>query len=489
MRARTSSDRRSGGALLFGFVGARIIAAVIALLTMVVITRSVPVPTVGVYATAMGVVLLLSMFLDLGSTQLLVREATRSDSVLDPVHEYVRTRAYLTVSATLVGIALCLLVLPAEARVTGVVAMGVVLFSFAGMLVGIGQVFSSIREYRVALIGQAFITFLATLVAVKILDWKSAAALTACSVIGGFAGSVYAFVVVHRRTGMPSFVDGSKSIQRLRSLAILGLATALSSVYYRVDGLILLRLRGSEIAAYYAVAYRALDQARLLPTAAMLPLGPFLSRRLAESDRLDAADDLILRKVSVQGGLGLSVLLIAVSDVVVLVLGGTKYRPSVDLLLILAVAVSLSGFVITATLRAIMSDQENALLFASVTAFAFNVTLNVAAIPRWGAEAAAVVTALTELLVVTWLVVHSDAGGARGKLIGAIGVVLAASTVATLKHVAITAGLLQNLVCSAALIALAAGLLPSAYRAVASVGDDTGQPSNQSSCRTTSDGH
>jgi O-antigen/teichoic acid export membrane protein len=387
----------------------RLVTATLAATSIVVITRTAPVATVGVYTAVTGYAALLAMFLDLGSGQGLVRDAELSADRESAIVRYIRTRTALTGATVLIGGLVALVLFPSDAYAAVLVGMAVVACSFVGILAAIGQVVGGVSAYRNGLILQSLLSTGGVVLLLFVADVREPAPLVGASAVAALIAAGYAFAWVRRTVGrLRSRVTLRQLLFHMRGLAILGLATGLSSVYNRLDGALLLRLGGSTEAAFYGVAYRMLDQAAVVPATLLVPLAPFLAVRLSNGRRLDAGATAWLFGLTRSLGMGLCVGFGATANFAVLLLAGPQYDVAAFYAVILAASLALVVAANVLVVGLIMAHHERAYLKIAAVSVAFNIALNVTFIPMFGGYACAVATAATETLVAVLAVLACD---------------------------------------------------------------------------------
>ncbi len=187
----------------------------------------------------------------------------------------------------------------------------------------------------------------------------------------------------------------------LRAAAPFGLVAVATLVYYRAPLLMMGMMSSSTQTASYAAASNIAFGLLMLPAAFATGLLPGLS---AESDRARRAA-LTRRALSLStallGGCVLA-LGLAASWLVPLVYG-RAYRgavPPLEILLVSCLAIGAAGVIGTAL---IASDRRKTIVLQVVAALALNLAACALAIPRLGADGAALATLVTELASLTML--------------------------------------------------------------------------------------
>jgi O-antigen/teichoic acid export membrane protein len=185
----------------------------------------------------------------------------------------------------------------------------------------------------------------------------------------------------------------------------------LASLFFRLDSLLLRPLAGNAALGWYSAAYRVPDGLNLIPANFTLALFPLLARR-AQDDR--AALVRVYRralKVLLVLGLPLSMGIALLAEPLVYLFAGPRYVPeSVWTLQVLIWFLPFS-FVNGVTQYVLIAvDRQRFLTVAFAVATAFNLAANLLLIPRWGYLGAALVTVLSEVVLLGpfwWAVTRS----------------------------------------------------------------------------------
>jgi O-antigen/teichoic acid export membrane protein len=181
-------------------------------------------------------------------------------------------------------------------------------------------------------------------------------------------------------------------------IAAFGLAV---TAYNAIDTLIVFELSGSKDAGLYGSVYRILDQAGVFPAAVVTTLTPIVASTyktdLPRTHKLVQAAADVLAILSF-GGVALA--LSAGAPLLNLLYGEafTAAAPSLTILMVAFVLIGL-GYVY-GTLVVVLGIQRRVLKYA-LLALAVNVSLNLIFVPLYGYTAAAVITVITEALVLS----------------------------------------------------------------------------------------
>ena len=155
-----------------------------------------------------------------------------------------------------------------------------------------------------------------------------------------------------------------------KAAVLLGLAQLCITLYYRLDLLILAAIKPEDDVGQYGAAYRVLETFVVVPSLAMTVLTPVIAASVI------AGRDVLQR----------------------------RYGHLLHLIAILSLAAPCIFFGTALSAVLVAGHEQGRLLWVSFAGLVLNVALNVALIPPFSYRGAAVATALTELVVVTGLV-------------------------------------------------------------------------------------
>lgn len=181
---------------------------------------------------------------------------------------------------------------------------------------------------------------------------------------------------------------------------VLGLAIAISLIYFRVDAMLLALVRPPEEVGLYGAAYKFIELAGLVVSAAAASVFPPLTRFVAggESERarelIQKAFDALLAAAA-----PLAVAMIAFSEEIIVLTAGSDYREGGVALALLApyVLVFFANGILWRVL--ISTDRDRALLGIATAVLVLNVGLNLIFLPTYGFKAAAVIAVASEAAI------------------------------------------------------------------------------------------
>jgi O-antigen/teichoic acid export membrane protein len=174
----------------------------------------------------------------------------------------------------------------------------------------------------------------------------------------------------------------------------------LNQLFFKIDVLLLKPLAGDLALGWYSTAYKLIDGLQVIPASFVVALFPLLART-AQQDR---------RRMARVGETGLKVLLalafpIAVgttllAEPIILILAGPGYLPESAYalqILIWYLPISFVNGLLQYVLIAV--NRQRTLSVAFAIGVVFNIAANLALIPRYGYLAAAVVTVVSEVVL------------------------------------------------------------------------------------------
>lgn len=386
-------------ALLFT---ARSLSKVLVFVTVVVTQRALLDKGYGQFAAIVVFSNIASIFADLGLQVVFVREASRHLGNLGDFLA-VTTTAKLPLAAVsgLILAGSVWLLAPDLLPLVGPVFALMVVTSAANLWRSSFYATGEMRYEVVAIAGETVVLLVGTVLA-AVYHQGVAAFLWAYTASYGFT-AVYAAVITQRRWA-PIRLRWNREllIKLLRSGLPFALAFVLSTIYFRIDVVILKSLRGDEQVGYYTAAYKFIDGLSFVPQAAMNAIFPALS--VIHLRGRDPMRDAYTRAYRLLAAVGMPV---AVSLVVlapqIIHVTRVPFEQSVPSLRILGASLLLI-FVNNSFIFA-LGAMDKQLTFALLAGLSIivNVTLNLTMIPHFahadGYLAASWATLITEVFL------------------------------------------------------------------------------------------
>lgn len=369
--------------------------------TYAILARSLGPSDFGVWATALAFVSLFQFLTDFGVEQVgIQRMSQEPEREAEWLGAVLGVRSLGAVGASLICLAaLQLLSEEGNVRVVGMVLAITILGTAPGSLLAVFE--SRLR---------AGVTM--TLLTLQSLSWFGGVVLVA--VLGGdVLDYAWAFVVAAIITSLGHLVATRRfarvALRRGRELwrpmvrvaLPLGIAGVMSTIYYRIDAVLVFELASAREAGFYGAAYRFLDPLHLFPMGVMGAIFPVLAavhgrdpervRRLVQA----GADYLAVVSLPILAGS------LALSGPLVRLVFGPGFERAAGLVPILMLAFIFVSFgYLSGYLVPVLGLQWRFAAYATGGAVA-NVVLNVLLIPRYGAYGAAWTTVATEAFVLT----------------------------------------------------------------------------------------
>jgi O-antigen/teichoic acid export membrane protein len=222
-------------------------------------------------------------------------------------------------------------------------------------------------------------------------------------VLAQVAGLALIFVlhvlIVRRHVSLRPIVDVAYWRGLVAGSFALGLAIALSQIYFRIDAVLLALLTNAYEVGLYGAAYKFLEISYFVVTAIVTSAFPPLARFVATGDPRarplvqKAFDVLIAAAAPITVGLAIFATPIIVTT------AGEEFREAADALRILSpyVLFSFVGGLFFHVL--IVCGRDRVLLGSTLAILVANVALNLAFIPAYGFRAAAAISVITEAAV------------------------------------------------------------------------------------------
>jgi O-antigen/teichoic acid export membrane protein len=378
----------------------RVLNVAIGVVTVALMARELGTEQFGAWSTALGYVGLFAFLNDFGFAQVgIQRMAEDPERESEWLGALAALRALGGVAALVLCVAGIPLFLDPEEDVR-LVALVLSISVFAAVPYALMAVFTSRLRGGVAL---ALLTF-------QSIVWLVAVVLV-LEAGGGLLDLAWAFVAVGLLVGVVQVAvtgryvriavrDGRRLWGGLFRVALpLGLAGLASTIYYRIDAVMVFDISGAQEAGYYGAAYRVLDPLHILPTAVMSAVFPVVAAVHAiDRERVGrlvqaALDYLAVVAVPIFAGS------IVVAEPLMTAIFGDRFAPAADVLPLLMLGfVGVALGYLPGYLWPVVQLQW---LFVALAAIAvvLNIGLNLVLIPAHGAIGAAIATVVTEFWI------------------------------------------------------------------------------------------
>jgi O-antigen/teichoic acid export membrane protein len=414
-------------------MGARIVTLAISFVSIVLLTRYLGVEGYGDFTAALVYVGLYFVFFDLGTYPLLVRQLSQG---IAPARELIgkalMLRFGLSLLVTVAAAPLPFLLYPGEDREQLRVGIMIALPTIAIHAVAntIAAIFQAeLKLDRLALAEIVSQLTLVLLIVALVATDQSFYAIMAATVVSAAVNAAVIFALGRRLVPISPSVDVPYWKRLFLDSLPLGLALVISTIYFRVDALLLSVLKDSDDVGIYGVAYRFFETATPFAYFLVASLFPLLSAAAATGDRDSvlnlsqrAFDALSLGAILVVAGI------VATAPGVVELVAGSDFERAATPLRIVIVGAGLTFLSTYLAYLLISVDRQRSVLWLSSATLLFNVVLNLALIPEYGYNAAACVATGSQAVLLAgslWLA-HRHTGflpevgvAARGLVAGA----------------------------------------------------------------------
>ena len=413
-RAPLSIGRRR----IVGDIGVQVFARagnlVLGVVVTLILVRGLGVRGFGQWSTLLAIAQIATSFGDLGLTQVAVsRAASNPEAEAQWLGALLGLRLLLSVPICLLQLAAMVIVAP-SGRVT---EAGVLIASTT--ILGAASSLSAAFQLRVR-----------NDLSMLVLTTQSVLWTAGTAVVATYTSDIRAFAVVFLIANLVSTaltvllalrgnsvsLAGGRALwgPMLRVGAVLGAAGILVIAYVRLDQILVFVFAGSRQAGLYAAAYRILDQAQFVPGSVMATLFPLIAAAYpADLPRVRRLLQTSAEYLSM-GSLGALAFTIVEAKPIMVLLFGVSFAPAASALPVLMGAfVSISFGYLAGNMVVILGLQRRYFAYATL-GLVVNVLLNVALIPPYGFQAAAWVTLVTEVTVMS-LTMRSVLMGIRMK--------------------------------------------------------------------------
>ena len=403
----------AGGAAVRGGtlrVGGYLVSAVAGALSAAVLFRHLHTELTGLYVLASSIVAIIAGVSDLGMTTLGLRELAIRDA--SGRHALMRTLLGLRLFVTVLGVGIAV-AFAAVAGYSSAVVAGVALAGI-GLLFQNLQTTLSIDLMRNLRLGWVTIfevgrqLGLALLVIALALSGAGLVVILGASIPVALAALAGTVVLLHGHTPLVPSFDRARWSALLRELLPLSVAVATSVLYFRLSVVIVSLLANAHELSYFGASFRVIEVLTQIPLLMVSAAFPIFARAAhGDHTRFAYGIERVFEVAAIVGVL--FVLLLALgAPIVVAVVGGAEFDPTIEILRIQSFA--LCGTFIGAVWSfALLSlHKQRALMLINLGALAVGSVLVATLTALGGPNGAASATAIMEIgLAIVGLLVLS----------------------------------------------------------------------------------
>lgn len=383
-------------------IGGQVVNIALGVVTTVVIVRALGATRYGEWATVLATIELIAMVGNLGLETVAIRLAAQEPE---------REGAWVGAAASL-RLAISLPMLAAFVAVLALIASDQQML-VSGLVLSIMYLTSALTTLRIVF-------------RLHVRNHVTVAFTTANSVL--WAGSVIAIAALGG--GMVAFalafiaitivIQGALALLAVRTIHVrwrgaralwpkllgigisVGVASTLTFAYGRIDQILVYELAPNAAdVGIYAAMYKILDNAGFVPLAVMTTLFPIMAGLFpSDPPRLRRMMQIAIDYLTIVALGGLALTIVAAEPIIALLYGPDYVSGSTVLTILIAAFIPICIGNVAGNMVVAMNLQRRYIWFAAL-GLALNVPLNIVLIPEFGIEAAAWVTLLTEVLVVS----------------------------------------------------------------------------------------
>ncbi|MCX7840345.1 MAG: polysaccharide biosynthesis C-terminal domain-containing protein, partial [Anaerolineae bacterium] len=174
----------------------------------------------------------------------------------------------------------------------------------------------------------------------------------------------------------------------------------LSSLFFRIDILILKPFKGDTVVGYYQAAYKFVDALNFIPSNFTLAIFPVLSRMAADSKDAMLRAYILSLKILLWLALPITTGTIFIARELILIFGGDAYLPDSAIALQVLIWFLPFSFINSVTHYVLIAlGQQRFLTKAFIIGVVFNVVANLIVIPPLSYVGAALTTILSEIVL------------------------------------------------------------------------------------------
>ncbi|MDO8672439.1 MAG: oligosaccharide flippase family protein [Dehalococcoidia bacterium] len=281
----------------------------------------------------------------------------------------------------------------------------IALFAAAILPSSISSALSSVFLAREKMEYPAAVTIVSTLLKVcfgtiaLFLGW-GIIGLGAVSLLVNLLTSAILYQMVRRMLFRPKLeLDIGFQKGMVREAFPLMINNLLSTVFFRIDVMLLKPMAGDAAVGAYGTAYRFIDGLNFIPSLFTIAIFPIVSRYAASSKESLVRGFTLSLKVLLLIAIPTTIGTTLLADKIILLTVGEQFRPAILALQILIWFLPFS-FINSVTQYVLIAvNQQRFLTLAFVIGAVFNVAGNLIAIPRFGFAGAAVMTVLSEIVL------------------------------------------------------------------------------------------
>lgn len=414
----------------------RVSMAVLAIFTLKIATNYLSLKGYGEYAVTYEYLAFFSIIADMGLFTIAITEMSKDENKIPKIIGNILSLRTIFVVATMIAAVVSVYMIPKYdgTRIPLAVSIATLSIFFTitnGTITSVLQAklkmhVSSIAQVvgKIAMIGYMLYATMIVFPTTTVFTDEAGATMAITSqpsdlafyhlIIAGVVGNLIMLLVTYRsvRKITPLSFQFDKTLNKeiLKKSLPYGVALILSTIYFRIDSILLSLMKNQEEVGIYAVAMRILEAVNIIPLYFMNSVLPSLTKSVADNDHEKTQK---ITKLSFEFLIALAFPLAVGAYVLAYPLIGTVASPEFlsrlsegfygsDIALqILMAALSIQFIATVFTFVLLAHDKQKKILYINLTAVIFNIIGNLAVIPAYGFRGSAVVSVLSAALILT----------------------------------------------------------------------------------------
>lgn len=382
----------------------------------------------GILSVALAFTGIFTVFLDLGLNTLTVREIARYNSL---AKEYTANSMFLRIFLAIITLGVIFVITKIinynqeTTIIIIIIAASMILYNFSNVFFSIFQALEKLEYISIGGLLYNIILLIGILLLIKyhskLLEFSSIYVIAAIILL------IYAYLIFRWKLFSPKSLKWNmwkKLIKEAWPFAISGMSF---NIYTWIDSLLLSIIVGTGVVGLYNASYRLMLIVFFIPAIFSAAIFPVMSRNYYSSKEALKVSFEKLLKILVLIALPMAIGTILIADKIILFIYGTEYLGSVIALQILIWSTVLMFTRVPYGMYLSASNRQLTVTKILIIGVIFNIILNLIVIPVYSYVGAAIVTVLTDALVLFILmaVIRNDLSISRSVKIDLIKILIA----------------------------------------------------------------
>jgi O-antigen/teichoic acid export membrane protein len=384
----------------------QIFTYILAFLTLTYTARYLGVEGFGILSIALAFTGIFTVFLDLGTNTLIVRDIARDNSL---AKEYTANTMFLRILLSLITLGSIFLISNIMnynqeiILIIMIMAVYMIFYSYSNIFFTVFQAFEKMEYNSIGFLLFDATLLLGILLAIHynydIIKFSSVYIITSIITL------LYAYLIFRLKFFTPKSLKLNKwkeLINEAWPFAITGISF---NIYTWIDSLLLSIMIGAEVVGFYNASYRLMLIFLFIPAIFSGAIFPVMSRYyISSKESLKVSFEKLL-KILVLIALPITIGTTLIADKVILFIYGNEFLGSI---IVLQILIWSTAFVFARVPYGMLLGASNRQLVTTkifIIGVIFNIVLNILIIPKYSYVGAGVITVLTDALVLFLFIV------------------------------------------------------------------------------------